>query len=864
MDLQRVAGISLALIFSVGCGGGGCGGCTAAEDYTYPSRPAVDTVPVADAMKLRLTRDGLDFFRQAIPPLLDQALANQEGEEGEIRVPVPGTVFEWGQSPIEGDIFVADGRDGSPVSTMSIFTQAFRDRLSMKFLDERDGIQLTIRDLQIGLDVILGADVALSVLGRRLTGIDAACVMGNGNDGPPEHAMRVTVDIKLFPAVDNEHQLDVDVDVRDVSIDGVDLSINAGTDWRCDDGDLCVLGFCLDQSDRECSVILCPALDGVFNVVERLVQLIEPALTPVLTQLGEFIVNNLVPPTPLVTDLQAQTGELIADLPSLSKAKPLGIHAAAMGGAFQVNCDDRDPGDCEDSDNVGMDIAMELGFEAVVEGEEDFPSGCIALPDELPRFSAPTPVTLPPRWIDEDGEARRYALGFGLSESGLNQLGWGLYTSGVLCIDINTADIGQLTGTPGLLTSGMFGLLAGEIMSLAGPSAPVMVRLRPTTEPRFNMIANAGPNDPQMQMQIDAMKMEVFIAIDQRFVRAFAVLMNIDMALQLGPEANDQGDPVLVVQVADGPNIGDFEVVYDEPVVGSDLGGTLPALIDLVLGTFLQDSLRFEVDLADTLSQALSTPVSASIDHVEVRGTEGDELTVFMNLAVGEQLPSSMNFITRVVSVDHQSLVREQASGLTATGSVRLMMEGSQGLEYSYRVDGGPWRRWTTASSEGWLTVTQPKLGLVGDHRIELRVRAQGDWRAVPKAVAPVMVRTQAAPPALALEETRSGWTIRILHSDLETPAVYVRWQEDGDLEAFDSLFIERNQLSAGDRVEVVAVDRFGRRSAPARISIANPGATLAPATPDAASGCSHQAISGLMLFALLGLRRRLSARVAS
>ena len=127
----------------------------------------------------------------------------------------------------------------------------------------------------------------------------------------------------------------------------------------------------------------------------------------------------------------------------------------------------------------------------------------------------------------------------GLSESGLNQLGWSIFTSGMLCIDITTADIGALTGTPDLLSSGMFGLLAGEIMSLAGPSAPVMVRLRPTTEPRFDMIANAGPNDPQMRMRMDDMKMEVFIAIDQRFVRAFAVLMNVEMALQLSPEMSE-------------------------------------------------------------------------------------------------------------------------------------------------------------------------------------------------------------------------------------------------------------------------------------------------------------------------------------
>ena len=128
--------IFAALMTATACGGGGCGGCAGAEGYVYPSRAAVDTVPVADAMKLRLTRDGLDFFRQAIPPLIEQALDNQGGAQGAIQVPVPGTVFNWGQSPIEGDIFVADGRDGSPVSTMSIYTEAFRDRLEMSFLDE--------------------------------------------------------------------------------------------------------------------------------------------------------------------------------------------------------------------------------------------------------------------------------------------------------------------------------------------------------------------------------------------------------------------------------------------------------------------------------------------------------------------------------------------------------------------------------------------------------------------------------------------------------------------------------------------------------------------------------------------------------
>ena len=83
MHQRRYAGFAAVLFLSIGCGGG-CGGCSELKT-TLPSRPAVDTVPVADAMKLRLTRDGLDFFRQAIPPLLDQALANQEGQRARSR-----------------------------------------------------------------------------------------------------------------------------------------------------------------------------------------------------------------------------------------------------------------------------------------------------------------------------------------------------------------------------------------------------------------------------------------------------------------------------------------------------------------------------------------------------------------------------------------------------------------------------------------------------------------------------------------------------------------------------------------------------------------------------------------------------------
>ena len=145
-----------------------------------------------------------------------------------------------------------------------------------------------------------------------------------------------------------------------------------------------VLGLRLDQSDRGVQRGPSPALDGVFNVLERLVALIEPAW-PVLTNLGEFIVNNLVPSTPLESDLQLQTGDLIADLSSL-KRRTARHPRRRHGRTFQVNCDDRDLGDCEDS---GRRDGHRYRFEAVVEDENDF-RGPVMLPDGS-RFSAPTP-----------------------------------------------------------------------------------------------------------------------------------------------------------------------------------------------------------------------------------------------------------------------------------------------------------------------------------------------------------------------------------------------------------------------------------------------------------------------------------------
>jgi hypothetical protein len=853
---------AFALSASFACGGGSCGGCSSNPDYVYPSRQDVDTLPVPDAVKVRLTRDGVQFLEDALPALMAQALADQGGQNGALVIDVPGTTFPFNQDPIEGSITIADGENGTPNSTATVYTEAFDERLSLSLTDDRDGLRITITDLQIGLDVIAAGDVGLSIFGQRLTGIDAACVLGNGNSGPPAHAVRVTVDIDLYPSVDNAHMLDFDISMRNFSIDGFDVRVHAGTDWQCADGDLCLPWFlggqCLDNSSFECEEVLCPALDGLFNIGENLFDLLEPALSPLFADLGEALVNNLAPETPLRSDMQMETGALIADLASLRRANPLGVHTAAMPGAFAVDCDDRAPGECEDSEHAGMDIALQLGFEAVVDAPEEFPNGCVRIGDTLPQFPAPEPYALPPTWTDGNGDPQNYAIGMALSEAGLNQLGWSLFTSGTLCIDLASAEIGLLTGNSMTLNSGMFGLLAGEILAIAGPTAPVMVRLRPTSSPVFDILPGAGPNDDQMKLTLSEFKMEVFVGVDRRFIRAFATLLDMDMTLRLSPEADENGEPIVVIQVSDGPNVGNFQMVYDEPIAGSDLGSTLPALLDVVLGTLLQDALRFDVNLGEALTDALGVPVAAAITHVETRGDEGSELALYTSLRAGEAIPMRSAMDPVIAHIDEGSLLERKGQRWVATGRLAVQLANTEGLEYSTRVDGGPWRVWTQPDADGVLWVRQPRLMLGASHRVELRVRHVGDWSETPQLLPPLFVNTDAYAPTLSVLPKPEGWQIAI--DDLggtDGVVLLVRSEDDDQFSALDSADIERDDLQPGERLEIVAQDRFGRRSAPVHVDRPRPG-TERDLPPQAASGCNGTGLgSWLLLLPLWGLRRR-------
>ena len=163
--------------------------------------------------------------------------------------------------------------------------------------------------------------------------------------------------------------------------------------------------------------------------------------------------------------------------------------------------------------------------------------------------------------------------------------------------------------------------------------------MRPTKAPVIDFIAGAGPDEPQIDFKIDQLKLEFFIEVDRRWIRAFATV-DVGMKLQMSPERNEEDLPILVVQVAEGATSETgSKWCTMSPFLAPISPTPCPLLLDVVLFTFLTRALVFPVDLAGPLSTALGTPVDASIDHVMVRGEEGDELALYATMRMVETSP---------------------------------------------------------------------------------------------------------------------------------------------------------------------------------------------------------------------------------
>ena len=769
--MLKLSAVALLLAMSCGgagssCGGGGCGGC---GDGTYqfpqedPNRP--DAIVQDEVVRVRATQDLLDFLKPQLPEVIRTSFAQGSGinvdQDGVIHIPIPDTDLGGFSAFLTGS---AEIREAEAL----IWLDDLENKLDLRF-EEPGGVRLTMDNLRLGVLVKVKGEIGFDFGLFELTS-DAACPvtgdLGPLGPGPLEHAAEVSVDALIEPGVgpNPDYNLDIRASIDGVSID--ELNIDVATDCsqpECQDN---VVG---EPRCLECE-ILCGGADLVADLVTGLINLIEPLLTNLLRPIIEDLLGDTL------NDLNGNSAKIetqiaLADLlplDGLKAANPAGVLVAPTPGIFPVL--DRGAG-------LGMEITVNGGAEGEI-------ADCIG--DLEPFVINKGPV---PDLMGTDMMNRPYHIGATLASSYINQIFYALHRSGSLCLKIGSQDVRELTGGAFTLNASLLSLIASDISQLAEDTAPVIIELKPRT-PGFVELGtgevigmDAEGNDVYdhlIKLSLQELGIAFHVLMHDRYVRIFEVTTDIFVGLNITVLPDNS------LQIAVGElRIDNFEETFNEVLPNANFAEVLPTLLDIALGAFLNQALVFDVDITNTISDALNgAPIFMRVNEIFRDGIQQDYLSLTLTLTSSRTGNLSLAANTHAKVHEEPGLLerlQDPDQGRTdgrlegrlrqmPTGRVRLQV--GQGLvedgalEYQLRVDRGLWRSFHKAQPNGTLVFKDPHLKMPGEHLIEVRARYKDDYQTLDPTPVELKALVDPFAPSLSARMAEQGVVARVQDSE--------------------------------------------------------------------------------------------------
>ena len=329
-----------------------------------------------------------------------------------------------------------------------------------------------------------------------------------------------------------------------------------------------------------------------------------------------------------------------------------------------------------------------------------------------------------------------YGVSIGISKRALDHALWALYNSGVLCLEVSSSTIEQIS------TSALIAFLP-SIRKIAGNDPqPAKLKLFPNKPPyvRFGsgeVIDNNGELtlvEPPITIVIEDLDIDLYAFAFGRYVRLFTINTQVEFGIGLVTTANNE----LQILLGDTSNIFQNIVVTNNELLSDDVSKIetlLPTLVQIAL-PLLTDSLADPIALPDLLGFKLDIVQTTGIGNNTVLG-------VFADLEYNPSTTGQLGF-----SVDTDARLQEviapigdyvQADGtlapinsrdavalsprvlLSVTSQRPAQVEGIPA--FSYRVDGGLWSAFSTGDT---LDVQSALFMMQGMHKIEVRSQLQG------------------------------------------------------------------------------------------------------------------------------------------
>jgi hypothetical protein len=366
---------------------------------------------------------------------------------------------------------------------------------------------------------------------------------------------------------------------------------------------------------------------------------------------------------------------------------------------------------------ASVDTGLSLGLLGGAQGDPH--ASCVPM---LPPPATPTVAQSRTFFTDVlPDRATPYHLGIGVHRSELDNIGYGLFDGGGLCLEIGTK-------TVALLSTKTLGLVIRSLADLVHvPDAPMLIQLKPQKPPTFTMgkgtfkLDATGQkviDDPLLWVALPGLSIDFYAFTDDRYVRIMTLTADVTLGVALETDGNGKLVPV----------IGDTSHAFKNVVVTnshllaeapSELAKTFPMLLSVAVS-----------QITGALGPiALPSIAGLNLEPVALTSTDPDGsgenqfLAIFANLAPAKTTMS----ITIDTSAELERLelppTREFAldgrGGNRPTAWLRLASPAPD-AEFSFAVDGGAWSPFSPSLRIG---VSDERLWMQGRHYIDVRAR---------------------------------------------------------------------------------------------------------------------------------------------
>ncbi len=686
LQWRRAAAV-LGLSFIVACGGSGGGGCGAGSLTKIPGGYPVDK-RIDNAVQLRITKGFFDFLEANGKAIITKFLP------GGGVIPVP--------SQCTGDTQICCGQ----------MCKVSLDYQSLKF-DPRPPTTtaLTLRaKIKTSEPMKVKAKVKL---GPIPVTVDCKLALDTARSGKPDIGvtMAVVTNVNAMTKLTSIDFDDKSVDILD--LDSGDIDISGG--FGCDVLDFVkslFVGTLKDQLKRQ----LAQPLDSL--MCQKCATKTDCSSLANQGCTNNYCMRDGTCLQLIGTEGRIDLGSALGAFSPAAKTAMLDLHVAA-GNYASV----------EALPAAGMSLGMLGGTTSQSR------STCVPM---RPAPTGPAPGKSAAFAGGTTPNGKPYHVGAGISTLELNSLGYTLYDTGSLCLDVGTAQVD-------MLSSGLLSALIPSLNDLTrGTNSAVKLVGRPQQPPTFvlgkgtyktDAMGKKIIDDPLLHVVIKDMALDFYVFIDERYVRFMRQTVDLDLPIGLDVDAMNQIVPILgdLGNAVGNVRVSDSSLLKESP---AQLARLFPSLLPVLAGS-LSGGLS-PIKLPDIMGLQL-TPVqiTSTTDPTGKLSLLGMFLSIKLSTMpiVGED----MSLVAQAADEPTETFVTLESVevptaaelAITATEQkttrVTLNLDAKSHLsgdrEWQYRIDGGLWRPF---DNQQRLIIAEPELRLAGKHNIEVRARIAG------------------------------------------------------------------------------------------------------------------------------------------